>query len=471
MISPAIRHIGYYGVGLFMMKGLSILMLPFLTHQFTVDQIGKLELLATISTFSSILIGLAMHEVLYRFVGHLSEMAKKKVANQIYVLALVIGALFFPVTLLGSTLIVQYSNLLDQNELIVLCFGLLIEAAIGVSLCWLRMQDRAKHFVWVTCGTALLQIGLILLSVWQNTGVIGVLVSSVVAHTLQLVTLHILNAYTWQLPDKDQIRKFLSYSLPLTLSGLLAFSLNGFEKWILGGSSSLLDLAIYAIATKFALAMCILVQPFGLWWMPKRFCYLEQKGLKATTELTQYGIVWIMMLCSGIAYAAPFFIQNFLPISYLPASSYVLIALAIAMLKEIAELTNIGLLYNKLTRPLLFINVCSAVLAISLTFGLRGYGVWGILFALFVAQLVRCLAISLISQHYQALSYKTSSLLLLLFTVMTHLTISYNIENTGYLLLMAFLAPISVLIFAYLLGIIKTVEFSLSALNQKKKMI
>jgi len=471
VIPPASRHMIYYGLGLFMMKGISLIMLPILAHTFSIEQIGKLELLATISAFASIMIGFSMNEILYRFTGHLDDSEKKTCANKIYILSLTISVGFLPLTLMLSTFIAQQVDTIQPHELMILCSGLLIEATIGVSLAWLRMQDKVTHFVWVTTGTSLLQITLILIFVWLDTGVAGVLASSVLAHFCQFIVLHKINAFTWQLPSISQCKTFLYYSVPLTLSGLLAFSLNGFEKWILSSSSSLSELAVYAIATKFALAMCILVQPFGMWWMPKRFHHLEQKGVTSTTTTTQYGMVWIVILSSTMAYVAPAFIQLFMPLNYYLATDYVLMAIGIAMLKEISELTNIGILHRKQTRVLLIINIMAATIAISLALALKSYSVWGILTAMFIAQFFRTVAITLLSQYYLRLTYRYLSLGLLFMTSFTHLVVSYHVESIHYLMALTLFAPLTILVLVYFMRMLPIPAINTPTISNEIKSI
>ena len=59
-------------------------------------------------------------------------------------------------------------------------------------------------------------------------------------------------------------------------SGLLAFALNGIDRLLIAEYVSMEALAIYSVALKFSIAIPLLMQPFGLWWMPKRFALLNQ---------------------------------------------------------------------------------------------------------------------------------------------------------------------------------------------------
>ena len=466
--SRAIKHMLFYGLGLFMMKGLSLIMLPLLAHSLSQADIGKLELLTSVSAFAGIIVGLSMHEVLYRFVGQSQIDQKKPLANQIYLLSLLIAACFVPVILILCLFAERYSSMFQISELVTLSLGLSIEGAIGISLAWLRMQDKAKAFVVISLLTCALQASLILTFILLDFGIVGVLLSSVIAHTIQLIVLHRVNRFVWlSLPKMKVTLSYLRYSLPIALSGLLAFGLNGAEKWILSSSSNLEQLAIYAIAAKFALAMCILVQPFGMWWMPKRFHYLSENDRKFS-QITHYGIVWIVLLSSSIVYAAPIFIQLLLPSSYLSASQYLVGTLVIAMLKEITELTNIGLLFRKKTRTLLHINLLATLIALSMAWLLRDYLIWGILASLVAAQLIRLILITYISQTLYPIKYHYFSILLLLSLCSVHFLISFNLNNIGLLVLFALIAPFSILGISYITNLLPSFGW-LSSLTRSEK--
>ena len=73
--------------------------------------------------------------------------------------------------------------------------------------------------------------------------------------------------------DRRLSRKVMIYGLPIMGSGLLAFVLNGLDRLLIAESVSIEQLAIYSVALKFSIAVTLLMQPFGLWWMPKRFHY------------------------------------------------------------------------------------------------------------------------------------------------------------------------------------------------------
>ncbi len=463
-----IKSMLYYAIGLFMMKGLSLIMLPFITANLSVDEVGKLEFLATIAAFLGLFICLAMHEALYRFSGvEKSHSNKKRIAAQIYTLTLTIAVVTLPVLLISCYLfLAKLTTLISHQEFSILAFGLSVEGALGVSLAWLRMQDKARSFFLITVSTSIIQIMLVFIAIKFNAGVSGILLSSVVSHALQLAVLHKLHRWSLALPDKASLNLFLTYCFPLAMAGLTGFALNGAEKWILTYSTSLTDLALYAIALKFSLAMCILVQPFGLWWMPKRFHHLEKFGNTATVTVSQYGIIWILMLAVSIAFAAPIFIDLALPDNYLISGKFVLGALSIAVMKELCEIINIGLLYKRKTGDLLAINITTSVIGIAAAWQLNAFGVWGILAAINVAYLVKLALTITLSQKQHHLPYQYFSIALLLLITLLFLVISYSLSDRVTQSMLVIAAPITILFTAWGAGLIPNIPLSINGLKR-----
>ncbi|MDB1125723.1 lipopolysaccharide biosynthesis protein [Vibrio algarum] len=453
-LPSSFSNVAYYGIGLFLMKGLSLIMLPFVAANLAIEQVGKLEFLGSIAAFLGLIINLSMHEALYRYSGvRKNPSSKKQVANQIYTLTTLMALTSFPVLILLSKHVLTHSiDFVSHQEFSILAFGLSIEGALGISLAWLRMKDRAKCFVAVTAGSALLQIILVIVAIRLEAGVSGILLSSVISHGIQLGILHRINYWSFVLPSRKQTRIFLRYCFPLALASTIGFALNGADRWILAYSGSLTDIAVYAIALKFSLAMCILVQPYGLWWMPKRFQHMESCGPKSTARLSQYGIVWIAMLTVSIAYLAPAFITLALPESYSESTKYVLGTLSIALMKELGEIVNIGILYKKKTNALLAINIIAAIVGISAAWLLKESGIWGVILALNIAQFLKLALIVTLSQRWYFIPYQIRAITMVFVFTAAFIFGSYTLNTLIIQCCLAIVAPLSLLVVANLTG-------------------
>jgi len=399
-----------YGFSMVIMKGISIFMLPFIAHQLSQEAFGRLEVLTSLAVIISILVGLGLEDTLYRFAGQAKTVElRKKFAAKIFGLGIIIGLIalaigwFFAPALSGSV-----PGGVSVYEIRLIIMILALEGAIAIPMGWLRMENRSIAFFILSIFRAATQATLILIMLKPGNDVTPVLEASLIAAVLQSMIL----AYL-QIKDTGisiQIRHngaLLLYSLPIVGSGLVAFILNGLDRWILADQTSLSDVAEYGVAAKFALAAVLLLQPFCMWWSPKRFEIINQSnGNDVAVKAISTGIGLCLIICVCVSTGAPVLIKWLMPDTYVMASQYAL-GLVLAMtLRELSDLVNIGCFVNRSTLSQLLINVSSAVLGLVIMLANVGsMGVWGVITALIAAQLLRLVLFYWTSQYFYRLNY------------------------------------------------------------------
>ncbi|EGU47608.1 uncharacterized membrane protein [Vibrio ichthyoenteri ATCC 700023] len=351
MNNHALKEMMLYGLALLLFKGASLITLPFMTHYLSVEQIGQLELLTTTTILFALLASLSMHESLYRFIATAEDKDERsKLANKLYItalfisLAIVIG--FFCLysaldTFVPSSPMVAYFTPLQWS--LMACF-VVLESALAISLAWLRLQGRADVFFKLSFITVSIQVSLILFIVKYYPSVTAVFAAGVFTALVQCSLLHWHHRFQFQWLTLSQIKHYLRYCLPIMGSGLIAFGLNGGERWIVADILSLEILGQYAIALKFALAVGILLQPFHMWWMPLRFECWKTHGAKQTAKYSQAGLVYACLVSLAVVWIAKWFISLYLPEQYLLASQLVVVTVMAMLFKELVEVVNIGLL-------------------------------------------------------------------------------------------------------------------------------
>ncbi|WDE02997.1 oligosaccharide flippase family protein [Thalassomonas viridans] len=407
-----------YGLSLALMKGISLLMLPLTTRYLPPEQFGQLELLASVAIIGSILVGLGFESTFFRFCAHEKTLKQKRYCGgNILALSIILG-LIAAVT--GWYFAPQIASLLPaqvsayQLRLVWIVFAL--EGIIAIPLAWLRIQDKALPFFVITTARALLQAALTLVFLTWHWGINGVLLAGTLVAVLQAVLLLAMQKQANGLIlNLIQIKKYLSYSLPVAGSGLLAFMLMGFDRWLLAHMSTVEQVAIYGVAAKLALASVFLIQPFGMWWLPRRFSILQQKnGAGKVATCIALGITIVMIIAVFMCYLAPLLISCLLPGHYQDILGY-LCALVLAMtFKEIAELVNIGCFSGHSTRGQLVVNLITTALGtIVMLFAIPYLAIWGVILALNLAYISKALLYYLLSQYHLPLPYPGKKLLLM----------------------------------------------------------
>lgn len=449
MNTEHIKSISLYAVSLFLIKGVSLFTLPLMANYLSPSQIGHLELLGITTVFFSLIVGLAMHENLYRFIGTVSsKVVRKRKASQLYSATLTLSILLSALLLLSYYLTPYKSSSITNEQILFMVLVLSFEAPLAISLAWLRLHNQAGLFFKICVSTVIAQVSLLIIALIHKPDVTVIFALNVICTFVQFLFLHIYINFPFMLPNKERMKRYIRYSAPLMLSGVVAFGLSGAERWLIAGATNLETLGMYAIAAKFALAVGILIQPFHMWWMPKRFEAMESKGNHYVAHVSTQGIVLLCIISVTVAWLSQIFITITLPASYQPAVALVGMTITMMLFKELVELTNFGILYKKNTTQLLYINLTSTLLAFIVCYVFIESGIEAILWGLIVGQLCRFSLTISFSQQAHYLGYPSSNIIALLtLTALFLLTSRYH-QSLEVSTLMLLLQPLGIVAFA-----------------------
>ncbi|NRA72042.1 MAG: oligosaccharide flippase family protein [Gammaproteobacteria bacterium] len=428
----ALKQSMVYGLSIALMKSISLIMLPITAYYLQPMQFGQLELLSSIAIVCSVLVGLGLENTLFRFAGTQEDPEENSQgAAVVLTLALIVGGLAMCAGwLIAPKIIANISVELSVLQLRLMLIVVSLEGAIAIPLAWFRMQQRVLTFFLATILRTIAQAIMIVVFLHLGFGVSGVLVASLIAAVLQAAILSAMMINEVGIVFKlNQFKQFLSYSLPIVGSGFIAFSLAGFDRWLLAAQHSLTDVAIYGVAAKFALATALLVQPFGMWWLPKRFSLLkEPAGVIKVAHGIMIGIIVVMTVAVMVSFIAPFLIHSLLAPAYHPAIQYVLWLVLAMAFKEIAELVNIGCFYGQSTYQQLAINlICAAIGLTIMWLGIEKWGIWAVVIALNIAYVSKALLFYIASQHNLPLPYHQTKILGIIICATALITLSQYI--------------------------------------------
>jgi O-antigen/teichoic acid export membrane protein len=458
-LSSGFQQSMLYGISIAMMKGISLLMLPFIAQHLSNSEFGRLEVISSLAIIGSILVGMGMEDTLFRFIGSAKgKQQRAKVGAQIFSLTLLIAV---PALISSWFAAATIATLIPGNpstyEVRLLLAVLALEGCIAVPLGWLRIKNRALSFFIASFGRAFIQAALVLIFLSMQRGVTGILEAGLIAAVIQTVLL----CY-WQIRDtglafsSKTSRSAFIYSLPLVASGLVAFALNGLDRWVLAEYSTLANVADFSIAAKFALATVLLLQPFGMWWSPRRFAVLsENGGAQKVAHFTAMGASLAILIATLVALLSPALIRYLLPESYILAGEYALALVLIMLLKELVELFNIGCFSGKTTNSQFIINLFSALIGIACMLLLTPlYQVWGVIFSLLIAQFIRLLFFYHVSQYFLKLNYPIRNLLKMALLAVFWLALGTQITHLGQLSLLIVATTVTLLSAAHSLKLL-----------------
>lgn len=418
-----------YAVSVALMRGISLIMLPIVARFLSPSQMGEVEILSTIAILGSIMVGGGLEDALFRFAGTADRKRSREIAASIYFFALILGFIFLGLTISNAEGLAR----LIPGETSVYCVQLVaailcLESLISVPLGYLRMTGHCYKFCFANIMRVILHASFTMIFLSSGSGIEGVFEASLIAAGCQALLL----SY-WQIRSsgmafrKGLIKPIFIYSLPIIGSGFLAFGLNGVDRWALAEYMDMDGVALYAIALKFSIALTMLMQPFNMWWMPKRFSVLSKpNGRALSARFSTIGLLLIAYITLLIGVTAPSLINLTMPDFYRATIPLFFALLFIMSIKEIVEIINVGCFAGEKTYVQLVINTVTMTSgAIGVVIGAMTYGIWGVIAARFVAHGMRCLAFYYYSQQHTYIVYPKFHLVCLYVSIMAIILISH----------------------------------------------
>lgn len=418
MKTIVIHQAAYYALGILMMKGISLLMIPFVTRHLSTAEYGTLETLLIFADVSTIIIGFGLVEALNRYVGLSKNSNNESTAliTSCFSLALIVSAIC-SITLycFSDRLISLLPARITTWQFMLIAFPALLEGVIAIPLTLMRMQSLAKKFCFFNVIKAIVQALLVVILLQQGYGIDGVLLAGAISSLLLIVCLF---PYQWQQMGRywyghwfssvfwKKNIEIVSYGIPIVAGRLGLFAISGLDRWLLADRVGVEQLAIYAIAVKFSLILALLMQPFALWWFPYRFCLLkEPDGKKRCAHYAMLGTNIGLILGVIMLLTVPQFMQLILPVSYHEASFIVMALLVVNMIKNAGDLLNLGCFIESSLCQMWVQWLCAFIAVIGYFLLIGDYGVWAAVCVLASVYLIRLGLFYFYSQRILYLPY------------------------------------------------------------------
>ncbi|NQY48494.1 MAG: oligosaccharide flippase family protein [Colwellia sp.] len=400
-----------YGLSIFLMKGIALIMLPIYTSYLTPADYGRLEVLVIFSNIACIVLGFGLVEALYRFVGLADGIEKKqRHAAECLLVAGIIGIISYTTFhFYAKDLLPYLPGKISENELYLLGIALSVEGLINIPLTWLRITERAGLFFVITMLKVLLQVSLTFYWLINGWGITSILAAGAVSSVVVAIILCIIQLKETPISFSiKHLKSIIYYAGPIFIGGAATFTLSGMDRWLLAEHFGATEIAAYAIAIKFALVPTLLIQPFTLWWFPKRFSVLkEHDGKNINAHFAVLGAIISVLMCGGLGLLGPLLIQTLTPVDYHSAIGILPWLLLCTLLKMLSDLLNLGCFVEKNSQLQMNINLVACGFGGLLLIVLVPlFMVAGALAALIIANAIRMGLFYYFSQKKVYLPYK-----------------------------------------------------------------
>lgn len=406
-----VRQAAAYGFALLAAKAVSLMMVPVFTHFLTPADYGRLDVLQTLANALSIVIAFGLSETLFRFAGtDTDENAKRQTAANVFGTASVIGLISLVVTQATAPWIAETlpSDITVLQTRLILG-SLAVTGIILIPMSWLRMKDHAALYMCASAGYAIVQAMITAAMLFLGYGIEGVLAAGL-ATAITLSSL----LFVHQARDTGirfeiaNLRRHLRFGGLMVFSGIAAFIMDSFNRWVLADTAGPAQLAEYALAAKLGLIAAVACQPFAMWWMPRRFKVLAgHDGALRCARTTETGLIIAMLAAVSVAAMGPLIITIMTPPEYHGAIRYVPWLSGLACLAASTRLFNTACLSQEKTVWPIIIDGSAAGIALILYFVMiPTWGGEGAIVATTIALMIRIIAYIVVGNRVVRMPYR-----------------------------------------------------------------
>jgi O-antigen/teichoic acid export membrane protein len=374
-IGTAIRHSAVYGLGSVVTKAIGFLMIPFYTHYLVPVDYGVLEILDLSMSLIGMLLNMGMTTALLRCYSSAPTLGEKnKAVSTAFLFAGVTGLLTF---VAGAVVARPVSHMVLGPQVpptyFLMAFSSFVLGYIAnLPRTYLRALEKSGAFVMVDTGALILMLGLnIYFIAVLKLGLVGILLSSLIAAVLQVILLSIWTVVKAGFGfSRKLLGEMMGFGLPLIFSNLALFTLNFADRFFLKHFQSLDVVGIYAVGYKFAFMLnYLIVQPFFVMWQGRMYEIHKQRDHAAI--FGQIFILYsVLLMYAGLALAvfSPEIAMLMVAPSFASSASVIPPVTLAYVFCGIAYYVELGMFLSSRTKMIGFVSAGAAVLNLGLNY-------------------------------------------------------------------------------------------------------
>ncbi len=418
MLKPY-RSVLLYVLSVAFGRGLSIFALPLIARFMPPNDYARLDVAGSIIEMSGILASFALADLMFRFAAPAkTDAEQRKVAGGILGIGLlcagttlVLTQIFLPI-LASHLALGVHENILRVGLAAAACTGL-----IELPLAWLRMKDKPGQYLIFIAGRSLTQMAAMLLVLYFGYGPEGVILSNALIEAVitSYLVMRQIKSFGVYL-SRDMLRHALTYCLPIVGGSFAMFGLGTCDRFFLAGSVEAQSLAHYTLAGKLAFATPLLMQPFSLWWNPKRIALLnEPNGLAQSARFVGYGLVLLTLAALLVIISGTVFLHLAMPLSYHGAIAFLPMLVFVSVLNELCTLLNVGSFAKSHSGEILGINGMGGIIAVlGYVAFVPLYGIYGAVLATALGHGIRIVLFVIMGKKTAPIMYPLAKFIILI---------------------------------------------------------
>lgn len=412
-----------YGLMHGISKSINLLLLPFLTRQFTTSEYGTIDIIVTLSSLLALFITVSLENTVMRFWNESKKVNKQSELFSgtlllVFSLGIIVCSIVYIFSEFLSDLLLQDSTYWEYIFLGAL--SALFMAGNSVPLATLRMRRRIIAYNVINIIQSISYVGLaILLIIGYKFSVEGVFLAFVFSHFISfIIGINFNSAFVTTNITWAYLKPSLKYSLPMFPAVFVTWLNNQADRFLLLYLLGLGAVGVFGASAKIAAIIAMLVTIFRRAWSPLAIDAIEddeQSRNEFYKKTLNYYLVTMLSIGLVITLLSQQILNLLVPQEY--HYGYVIIPWLIGakILHGAASMTNLGTVISKKTIGNsiaawsgAIVNVCLGLILIPI------YGISGAAIGSFVAELIFMSILWYISLKLTSVRYNTSLILLMI---------------------------------------------------------
>ncbi len=303
-----------YGIGNFIERLLSFVLLPLYTHLLNIDELGLNFTIFVSIGFLNVIYAYGLDTAFLRNYILAGTSEKKKVLFSTSTISIIITSVIF------SSLLIIFSgeiSLLLEEEytsplLIKLASTILLfDVMSNFGFLVLRAEEKAARFVSLKIvKTGLILVLNVVFVAGFKFGVMGILLANAIASVVSLIT--VLPVYYNKFViafNKSDYKDLLKFGLPYIFPGISIIVMELIDRYFLLYYRDMETVGIYGASYKIAMIMALLVAAFRFSWHP---FFLSIKDQADSKEIYARILTYFFIISTGVFLFVSFFMNEIL---------------------------------------------------------------------------------------------------------------------------------------------------------------
>lgn len=401
------RHTSVYGLSNILNRIVSFVLLPLYTRYLSPADYGVMDLLYFTTAFIGILLEVGINTALSRFYFDSDDPKERnKVVTTAYY-GFGVGSTVIILVLIAFSK--SISGLIfkgtDYTDLMILALvGLGLDMYIKVSFTYLRVRMRSFTLMMVSVSRLIMQLSMnIIFIVYLDMGVKGILLSTVISNiVLVLFLLPYVLRETGLRFSKEKFKEMFFFGLPLIPSNFMAYIVNVSDRYFVNAFSGLTLTGLYTLGYRFGILVNeFFASPFAQVWIPRRYeMYKRGDSARVFGKIFTYFSTLLFFGGLGISILSKDVIKIMADESFWDAHFVVPIITLSYVISSFQMHFNIGIMIEKKTKYILYINIVTAALNLALNYiMIKNYDMFGAAYATLISFTAKVILVYIVSNR------------------------------------------------------------------------